>query len=60
MNKWKIDIYDSAHSPFGLYRMTAQESMWRDARWDCIERFPTREEAKVFWEKIKDLPEYLS
>ena len=60
MNKWKIDIYDSVHSPYGLYRMSKQESMWSDAKWYCIERFQTREEAKAHWEKIKDLPEYLS
>lgn len=60
MTNWKIDIYDSTFSPFGLYKLKAKETMWSDAKWKLIDNFQTKEEAKEFWEKIKDLPEYLS
>jgi hypothetical protein len=57
MSKWKIDVNPyCANFKYGLFRL--ERRMLRD-EWQNIEIFKTREEARAFYEKIKDLPEYL-
>ena len=58
MTKFKIDlrISSSMSFPFGLYFWHAG---WLRGRWVEINYFEDREKARAFWEKIKDLPEYL-
>jgi hypothetical protein len=58
-DRFKIDLYDSHGFPFGLYALR-KWSTWRPAGWVHIDHFASREEAKEYYEKIKDLPEYLT
>ena len=56
--RFKIDIYRSYTNYFGLY--VRRPGGWiRQDTWEVLESFPTREGAMAFYEKIKDLPEYL-
>lgn len=55
--RFKIDFYDSTYTPFQL--CFAQRGWWK-VKWKLIETFKTRDEAKAFYEQIKDLPEYLA
>lgn len=54
--RFKIDLYDSFRDPFALY---VERKTLFGSKWDYIDRFETRDKAKAFYEKIKDLPEYL-
>lgn len=57
MNKrFKIDIYISPYRPFGLYYA---EHGWLSIQWRLLDSFDEREKAAAFYEKIKDLPQYL-
>jgi hypothetical protein len=54
--RFKIDIYLSSYRPFGLY--FAERSLF-GMKWKQIDSFEDREKALAFYEKIKDLPQYL-
>lgn len=56
MKRFKIDYYNSNYAPFALY--TREYSLWGE-KWTIIDRFETIEKAKEFYEKIRDLPQYL-
>lgn len=56
MNRFKIDFYVSSHLPYGLY--IERRGLFK-SKWELVDRFETRENAKEYHEKIKDLPEYL-
>jgi len=55
-HRFKIDFYDSDYSPFALYRR--ERHMFFD-KWHVIDRRATRDKCREFYEKVKDLPEYL-
>jgi len=57
MKRFKIDYYDSSYMPFALY--FAHPRWFGTVSWRVIDRFPTRDECKALYDKIKDLPEYL-
>lgn len=54
--RFKIDLYHSSLDPFALY---VERKTLFGSKWSYIERFETRDKAKEYYEKIKDLPEYL-
>ena len=54
--RFKIDIYGSSYYLFALF---INRSSWFREEWEVVERFETRDKAKEYYEKIKDLPEYL-
>ncbi len=54
--RFKIDFYDSSFCPFALY---FAERGYFSVNWRRLQTFETQEKAKEFYEKIKDLPEYL-
>ena len=54
--RFKIDFYDFVEMPYGLY--FDDGSRWRPD-WRRVNSYKTKEEALAFYEKIKDLPEYL-
>jgi hypothetical protein len=54
--RFKIDFYDYEDRPYGLY--FDDGSRWR-ANWRRVNSYKTKEEALAFYDKIKDLPEYL-
>lgn len=56
--RFKIDFYNGSSFPFGLYVQYPARG-WIPRRWECIDHFATKDEAKALYEKIKDLPEYL-
>lgn len=56
---FKIDVNDSTFRPFGLYHLASAKGFWDSDKWVLVDSFATRDEARDFWEKIKDLPEYL-
>lgn len=57
MRKFKIDLTRYTSSPYGLYYW--KQSFIGFGKWRYIEAFSIRDEAKAYYEKIKDLPEYL-
>lgn len=56
MKRFKIDLYGSTVCPFGLF--FAKKTLF-GVNWIYLDHFETQEKAKEFYEKIKDLPEYL-
>jgi hypothetical protein len=56
--RFKIDHYHSTYSPYALYIRCRGGWLWR-GKWERIDCFQTRDDAKAMYEKIKDLPEYL-
>lgn len=58
MAKFKIDlnIYASDVVPFAIYRQDG--GLFRG--WRHMASFPTKDEAREFYARIKDLPEYLN
>jgi hypothetical protein len=59
--RFKIDSWDSSYLPFALYR---KKPKWHApltgaCRWEMVESFENRDLAAAFYEKIKNLPEYL-
>lgn len=56
---FKIDIYDSTVFTFGLYHLESAKGLFGKETWKLVQPFRDREDARQFWEKIKDLPEYL-
>jgi hypothetical protein len=54
--RFKIDFYDSACGPFGLY---FREATLLGSRWKHIDHYASKEGALALYNKIKDLPEYL-
>jgi hypothetical protein len=55
--RFKIDFYQSSYAPFGFY---VRRASWFGSRWERLDRFETKEAAQEFYDKIKDLPEYLT
>ncbi len=58
-SRFKITFYDSPSSPFALY-YRERRSFFRADRWTYLQNFETRDLAVAFYDKIKDLPEYLA
>lgn len=54
--RFKIDLYNSTFRPFGLY-FAKRRLLGVD--WKHVDSFETKEDAMTFYEKIKDLPQYL-
>lgn len=61
MKRFKIDLVCSSYAFFGLFvrRPAWHRRFTGMMRWEKVERFETRDKAREFYEKIKDLPEYL-
>ncbi len=55
--RFKIDFCGSVHFPFGLF--FAKQKWWGGENWRLVESFDSRQQALDFYEKIKNLPEYL-
>lgn len=62
MKRFKIDFYASSFAPFALYfrRPCWHRFLTGLTWWEKIDRFETRDAAMTYYEKIKDLPEYLN
>jgi hypothetical protein len=54
-SRFKIDFHE-AYRPFALFY---RKWTWRGEKWARVDVFDTKEAAKEFYDKIKDLPEYL-
>lgn len=54
--RFMIDFSGSSYEPFGLFVKRPGFL----ARWKMLDKFKERTAAMVFYEAIKDLPEYLS
>jgi len=54
--RFKIDIYSNSVYFYGLY---VRRVHWFSEEWVLLQSFQTRDAAKEYYEKIKDLPEYL-
>ncbi len=54
--RFKIDVYDYRSRPFGLY-FNKGGGFFHE--WKLIDFFETKEEARAFYDLVKDLPEYL-
>jgi hypothetical protein len=59
MPQLKIDVTESGSYiyPFAVYRKLPNDWRGRE-RWERLEKFEKLEEAKAFFEKIKELPIY--
>jgi hypothetical protein len=53
--RFKIDFNDYFNEPFALY---FDEGGWRPI-WRKVNSYKTKDEAVAFYDKVKDLPEYL-
>ena len=54
--RFKIDFYDYVDRPYGLY--FDDGGRW-SPNWRRVNSYETKAEAMAFYDKIKDLPEYL-
>lgn len=54
--RFKIDFYDYVEKPYGLY--FDHGGFW-GPEWRRVNSYATQDEARAFYDKIKDLPEYL-
>ena len=56
MKRFKIDYECGYDFPYKLYR---NNKRFLFDEWDQIGSFKTRDEARAFYQEVKDLPEYL-
>jgi len=54
--RFKIDFSDYSSQPYALF--FDEGGYWRP-RWRRVDTYKTQDEARAFYEKVKDLPEYL-
>lgn len=55
-HRFKIDFNDYSGEPYALYFDAG--GYWRP-NWRRVNTYKTKEEALAFYDRIKDLPEYL-